>query len=642
MCFFQRASSSGGQGKVHQQGGKRMQVKIARLAMIRLVVVFGALCPALVGAQPPGNPAPGAQAAHEAPGVIVTRHRRFGLPINLLQAPNQIQAVQLLVSTDRGTTWRIHSQQPPTAAEFLFQASQDGEYWFASKTVDLQNAAHPDGQPRAEQRIVIDSTEPQVDFSADPGADGDVRLQWKVADAQLNPSSFRLEYQAAPGDAWEPIPYNAPTVSTENRLTGEHVWWPKTQLRAVDVRLLAMDKAGNRAAASRRVFLPRSTAAPPAEPKSDATSTASNRVEPSNRFTESSVPASPRQMEVPGHSAAAPALGGTAAPALDSAPGVTWPVDNRLPGAVPATTPPPIRTSSPPPMDNPHYRPNPEDRTAEAAADGATSGESYGRVASDVRPRMADQTKPEIDATPAPSATAEQQTHWPAIAAGEPVRMTKLRQFQLEYDVEAAGTGQVAEVQLWGTEDGGTTWLKWGVHSDRQKPLEVQVDHDGMYGFRLVIVSSNGLASEIPQRGSPADLWVGVDGVAPQAEFKGVSYGTGARAAELEIQWTVSDQRLAERPMTLSFGPQREGPWTTIASGLAADGPYYWKMDPSLPPQVFLRLQCHDAAGNLAELITREPIKTAGLVPRGRIRAIRPVDKSETSAAAVSGANLQP
>lgn len=222
---------------------------------------------------------------------------------------------------------------------------------------------------------------------------------------------------------------------------------------------------------------------------------------------------------------------------------------------------------------------------------------------------------------------------WPEIPAGESLRMTRVRRFYLEYDIESAGPEGVAEVELWATQDGGRSWEKWGVDADKQSPLDVQVDEEGVYGFRVVVVGRNGLAAPAPQPGDPADLWVGVDLTPPKAEITAVTYGTGPRIGELDIRWVASDRRLTARPITLSFSANREGPWTTIVSGLPNSGQYFWKIDGSVPKQVFLRIECQDEAGNSTEFVIREPINTEQLSPKGRIRGFRPAEGEESSSA---------
>jgi hypothetical protein len=203
--------------------------------------------------------------------------------------------------------------------------------------------------------------------------------------------------------------------------------------------------------------------------------------------------------------------------------------------------------------------------------------------------------------------------------------MTSSKRFNLDYSIDAVGPAGVEKVELWVTRNGGRDWDLWGLDEDLESPLLVEVENEGVYGFRVVIVGNNGLASQTPRSGDLADLWVGVDTTKPVVNITSAAYGTEMHAGQLDIQWTARDDHLAMRPITLSFSPQQQGPWTTIASGLPNDGQYYWRVDSSVPAQFYLRLQARDEAGNVGTHQLDQPLQSAGLTPKGRIRGLEPV-----------------
>ena len=90
------------------------------------------------------------------------------------------------------------------------------------------------------------------------------------------------------------------------------------------------------------------------------------------------------------------------------------------------------------------------------------------------------------------------------VPTGLQPRMVDSRTFELEYEIESVGASGVAKVELWGTLDGGRTWSVYGVDADQRSPLPVRVEHEGIYGFRIVIVGKNGL--ETFSRGVPPVL----------------------------------------------------------------------------------------------------------------------------------------
>jgi hypothetical protein len=216
---------------------------------------------------------------------------------------------------------------------------------------------------------------------------------------------------------------------------------------------------------------------------------------------------------------------------------------------------------------------------------------------------------------------------------GDRPRMTNSREFSLDYEVEALGPAAVQSVELWGTSDGGRTWTRWQADEDRQSPVEVQVERDGVYGFRVVIVSARQLASLRPQPGEPADIWIGVDTTPPSVRITAALYGEGEHAGKLDIRWQAFDTGFGERPLTLSFSESADGPWNILAAGLPNSGQYYWAVEPRIPREIYLRIEAIDDAGNLGEHRTMESIKTAGLVPHAKIRGFRVPTSNSRSAA---------
>jgi hypothetical protein len=120
-------------------------------------------------------------------------------------------------------------------------------------------------------------------------------------------------------------------------------------------------------------------------------------------------------------------------------------------------------------------------------------------------------------------------------------------------------------------------------------------------------------------------MWVNVDVTLPRAQITSAPYGNAGEAGKLIIQWTASDANLALRPIRLQYGPNPNGPWTTIEDGLRNEGEYAWKPTADIPDQVWLRLEVRDEAGNVCVHQPELPIDISGLIPRGHIRGITPI-----------------
>ena len=505
--------------------------------------------------------------ANAAP-VSATRQTTFSIPFTVDESAGEITEVQLHVSNDLGQTWQLYARQKPSDTRFHFRAGREGEYWFASRTVDGAGRAVPETIARPQSRVIVDTTLPQITFSAKAGAAGDVQTSWEAKDLHLAPQSFKLEYQAGLGEAWQAVAVEPAANSDDSQtLRGQITWWPKTTSRFINVRAEVLDIANNRAVVNQRVFLPttsKSVAAQSARVFAGAGAVDAPPVDPFARAARSD-----------------------------------------MNGAVPRPPSQPLATAankSLPPTTTPYDAPR--DIGPPAA----------GQFISSQRP---------ADPPAAPPTFAPGE-----LPNGERPRMTNSKRFELDYAIDSAGPGGVKEVELWMTTDRGATWTRWGIDQDQTSPFEVELESEGIYGFRIVIVSNSGLASPKPQPGEPADLWVGVDVTPPTAQIASVAYGEGAHVGELEIRWEAEDARLGSRPVTLSFAEAPDGPWTTIAAGLPNTGQYYWLVDSRVPKKIILRLEVRDEADNTASHQLAERISLEGLNPGGRIRGvIRPAAK---------------
>ena len=80
------------------------------------------------------------------PKPIATNKTRFRIPFKFDAAALQrmnARELQLHVSSDRGLTWELAQTLTPDGGKFEYQAPNDGEFWFAVKTLDGRNQLHP-------------------------------------------------------------------------------------------------------------------------------------------------------------------------------------------------------------------------------------------------------------------------------------------------------------------------------------------------------------------------------------------------------------------------------------------------------------------------------------------------------------------
>ncbi len=198
------------------------------------------------------------------------------------------------------------------------------------------------------------------------------------------------------------------------------------------------------------------------------------------------------------------------------------------------------------------------------------------------------------------------------------------RSFALEYDLEGSGSWGVTKVEVWGTRDGGQSWRRFASDDDNRSPLVVTVDGEGMYGFRIIVESTQAAASP-PTSGDAPELWVAVDLQRPVAELTAVEPGTGNMADRLILRWRAADDNLDERPIALYYSSRPVGPWSAVATNLENTGAYAWRVERHVPTRFYLRLEARDTAGNLSAFQTREPIEFIPPAPVVRLRDAEPL-----------------
>ncbi len=107
----------------------------------------------------------------------------------------------------------------------------------------------------------------------------------------------------------------------------------------------------------------------------------------------------------------------------------------------------------------------------------------------------------------------------PAVMASGPqfealrkmARPSNSRQFQLEYDIDAIGPEGAKQVELWISADGGNSWRRHTTDDDLRSPVDVRVDNEGIFGFRIRVISNEGLAREFPAaaiRPTCGSMWI--------------------------------------------------------------------------------------------------------------------------------------
>src|SRR5262245_56006923 len=207
-----------------------------------------------------------------------------------------------------------------------------------------------------------------------------------------------------------------------------------------------------------------------------------------------------------------------------------------------------------------------------------------------------------------------------------PMLLVNSRKIRLNYNITDIGPSGVSAVELWATRD-GRTWQRYSNEPPPAGPLVVHVAEEGRYGFSIVARSGTGMKSPAPQAGDAPQVWVEGDEPRPVVKIKDVHPGTGRDVATLYVHFTAADVHLTPRPVSISMATKKDGPWTTIASGLENTGVYGWEMPKDLPYQFYVRVEAEDRAGNVGLCCTAEPIKVDLSRPRGTILGVDAAEK---------------
>lgn len=195
---------------------------------------------------------------------ISYQHRRqifFPIPTDRLQTANPRPAKLRLWAAAPGQKWKLVAEKTPDNLDtnsprdggdgsrgFLFRATTDGEYEFASQQVYADGNETPrEANLRAEFRVVFDTRPPSVQAAAY----GSTGIEWDVRDEYLDPDSIGIEARYKDTNrGWTKV---KDRLRPQDRFT----WTNIPNGYQLEVRVVGKDRAGNEAS-SRVITLPTS------------------------------------------------------------------------------------------------------------------------------------------------------------------------------------------------------------------------------------------------------------------------------------------------------------------------------------------------------------------------------------------------
>jgi hypothetical protein len=573
-------------------------------------VVLGALTIAAAG------PVPGVEAA-EPPArssgkipMIYQKKRSFRIPFHIdAEGRARLKEIQLWVSEDSGFHWEPKSKTTPDLGKFTFRTSHDGEFWFATRTLTVDDEFSPPMNQTVEpsMKVVVDTIPPSIQLDPDGRRGSLAAVRWEVKDEHLDLKTLVLEYQVEGAKDWRKVPIR------RLALLGAQKWDAGTA-DSVRVRASVADKAGN--VADAEIVMPEGTAGDPDFAAVDAESSAPPVEQISNSGSSIAAgPGFPPVQESSGQGSGtstrsgarrslarrtrvgeSPATGAfPAAPDWERSGGGTGAGGARA-ASSPASGP---LAAAAPAFSNPFPM---TDTTGAAAMPGAA------------------------DAFP-PAGPGPNVAPGGATAAGNRSMLVASPRFKLQYAIEDAGPDGPAIVELWITQDGGRNWIRRGEDPDRVSPFEVDLGGEGTFGLSLVARSASGLGDQPPAPGDPPQTWVEVDTTPPSVQLYPPQIGTGPHAGKVAITWRASDLHLAPRAVALFWRPDQPGStWQPIINGQENMGQYIWMVPPSFPAKFHVHVEAVDTVGHRggAETTDSAPVIVDRSRPRSRIIGLDP------------------
>lgn len=522
-----------------------------------------------------------ARSAAGLPDLVRTRQQVFAIPFRLPAARDadaSPRRVVMSVSKDLGISWEPAGEVPPSAGSFTFRADTDGEYWFRIRTIDAQGRMRGGAGP--DMRVLVDAAGPRIAARVWKGADGEIICRYAATDDSLQVEALRVEYRTGSEPNWKPLAAEG-ILSRESpaHMVGEDIWWAGEKVESLTVRITIADRAGNQTV--------RQFSLEPTDP----------RVDQAVLAQELGIPPLP-SLGAPSGAVATMPLAPASAAAFPASAGAGggWPAETASGWPAGSNAPPPAAVHEP-------------------AAGRVNRFVSRDPIAATGLPRESGQ---ESLATAAASGAQALQYR------GRPLQLSTSRRFAWEYEIQRRDAeDQPLRVELWSTRDGGITWQRAGIDTDGASPIDVSLPAAGLYGFRLEIAPDADGSEMAPPSGTPPETWVAVDDVPPEVDVEAVVTAGPDGGTCIDIRYTSRDELLAPGSVKISFSPHAAGPWSTIASGLDAEGVHRWQPDRAAPPRAFIRVEARDVAGNTGFAITPEPVTVSAPRVTGYLRDLR-------------------
>ena len=586
------------------QGGRSgRSLKVLAVALAALTIAAAGLTSGALGAEP------GSRSSDGRVPFIYQKKRSFRIPFKIdAEGRARLKEIQLWVSEDSGFHWEPKSKTTPDLGKFTFRTSHDGEFWFATRTLTVEDEYSPPMSQTVEpsMKVVVDTVLPSIVLEPDGRRGSMAGVRWEVKDEHLDLKTLLLEYQVDGAKDWRKVPIRRLALLGAQR-------WDAGTADSLRVRASVADKAGN--VADAEIVMPEGTAGDPDFAAADAETSAPPVEQISNSASPIAAgPGIPPVQESPVQDSSS-TVRPSARRSLARRTGVA---ESPATGAYPSA---------------PDW-----DRGGATAVGNARALNASGSGQLAAAAPVFSNPFPVTDtagATALPGAADAFPSTGPGTsaapggvtAAGNRSLLVPSPRFKLQYAIEDAGPDGPAVVELWMTQDGGRNWIRRAEDTDRVSPFEVDLGGEGTFGMSLVARSASGLGDQPPAPGDPPQSWVEVDTTPPSVQLFPPQIGTGPHAGKVAITWRASDLHLAPRSVSLFWRPDQAGStWQPLIDGQENVGQYVWTVPPSFPARFHIRVEAVDTVGHRggADTTDSAPVIVDRSRPRSRIIGLDP------------------
>ncbi len=140
--------------------------------------------------------------------IVYTGRHALKIPFDFKDEQiRQLKAteVHLLVSTDRGKSWKTAARAKPQDRLFRYNAADNGDYWFAVRMMNSNNQPVQPGAPQVGLKVTVDDIPPLLDLKVRELSPGRVELTWQAEDDALNLESLEIQYREGEDGEWKPL-----------------------------------------------------------------------------------------------------------------------------------------------------------------------------------------------------------------------------------------------------------------------------------------------------------------------------------------------------------------------------------------------------------------------------------------------------